>query len=659
MTQILRYSGTYDSKVSNNKVSDVLSSEDRTFINNQGYDVSVSMNHHNDNEKENKLKQSISGWQVCCLYTLASVMSGQFVGFNPGYGAGTFGFFISFMIVSLGYLCLAVCIGELASNMPFCGGSYGYTRLIYGIAPAFFIGVIECVEYMFLLTTNLYFLAQLFTTATGSETKYEPLWLLLIYGINYTLQLIGGRIMYYTSAYIAVFNILVLAFYVFGSIKWADLNYYGPLPVFDTTFAANTTTTDWTSTVSDMSAWITSDYHTWFAAFPFAMWPYIGVEIAPMVCEEIIEPRKNVPKGIIAAVITLFTCTLPILFMVASLPSITVATQGHDSVLNNILDIQGQTFPLNGGFSLIFSNGDPTKILDSIHYLVILSMMPIWNNGYGTGIGCARQMYAMARSGYFPTVLAKTNSRGVPYVAHTFITLICYIVSIAIKFSHDPVRFFNLIFNVTALFGIINYLVQFTSFIIFRLLHEQHKDAWTNPIGIISAVYGIVCFGIGLVCMGLYTPDVMSAIYTCIVCISIPFMYFILYSRNQLTFSNEEKYAYDAVLKYLYNKSKEINTNKGRLYVIFNKYIKNTICCGCLSKYCKIKMKNKPKVKVVQNLRVNISPINDSFVKISSIDKNSPIKSPSDRLANRQNQNLQIHVIGPTIHPVNKSQIKS
>ncbi|NEU34908.1 ethanolamine permease, partial [bacterium LRH843] len=55
------------------------------------------------------------------------------------------------------------------------------------------------------------------------------------------------------------------------------------------------------------------------AAIPFAVWFYLAIEGGAMAAEEVENPQKNIPKGFIAAIITLATATIFTLFVTAGL----------------------------------------------------------------------------------------------------------------------------------------------------------------------------------------------------------------------------------------------------------------------------------------------------------------------------------------------------
>jgi ethanolamine permease len=217
------------------------------------------------------------GWTIA-LFGLSGVMSGQFVGYNGGLASGVVGFLISTILVGLGYLMLANCMGEMASVIPFCGGSYGFARFVFGKHIGFFVGFIESVEYIFLATTNIYFLAQIITKICKTSTSLEPIWWLFIYFFNLGLQLIGKKTKWNYMVVFGIFNIMILIVFCCATASFANMSKNGALPI--------------TNPAKPIDKWVTTDASVWFQSFPFAVWFYIGVEVIPMCSEETAHPRQ-------------------------------------------------------------------------------------------------------------------------------------------------------------------------------------------------------------------------------------------------------------------------------------------------------------------------------------------------------------------------------
>ena len=57
------------------------------------------------------------------------------------------------------------------------------------------------------------------------------------------------------------------------------------------------------------------------AALPFAVWLFLAIEQLPLAAEESVDPKRDMPKGIILGMITLMVSAFLILFLNPSLPA--------------------------------------------------------------------------------------------------------------------------------------------------------------------------------------------------------------------------------------------------------------------------------------------------------------------------------------------------
>jgi len=131
------------------------------------------------------------------------------------------------------------------------------------------------------------------------------------------------------------------------------------------------------------------------------------------------------------------------------------------------------------------------------------------------------------------------SRKGVPYMAGIVLTVVPFILG-EYAICTGSARFTSALFNSCTICGLGNYLVQFSCFIAWRHYHSDIYRAYTSPFGVIGATIGIMSFIIALVAMIVYTPNILDAIITTIVIISLSFIYFFTYARHRLQLSPEE-----------------------------------------------------------------------------------------------------------------------
>jgi ethanolamine permease len=130
-----------------------------------------------------------------------------------------------------------------------------------------------------------------------------------------------------------------------------------------------------------------------FAALPFAVWFYLAIEGVAMVAEEVKEPKRNIPKGYIYG-----------------LGHYAFAGIGRDDTYrrhNGLAQTQRHLdYPLPEAIGIVLGKANQfTKVFASIGLFGLIASF------HGTILASSRQLFAMARSGYLPRVLAQVNQR--------------------------------------------------------------------------------------------------------------------------------------------------------------------------------------------------------------------------------------------------------
>ena len=122
---------------------------------------------------------------------------------------------------------------------------------------------------------------------------------------------------------------------------------------------------------------------------PFAVWLFLAIEQLPLAAEESVDPKTDMPKGIILGMLTLIVSAFMILWLNAS-------------VANGSFALGKSSEPLLDGFKAIYGEGI-AKVLALVAVIgLIASFHTII---YAKG----RQIYSLSRAGYFPRNLSLTH----------------------------------------------------------------------------------------------------------------------------------------------------------------------------------------------------------------------------------------------------------
>lgn len=283
----------------------------------------------------------VLGFKQLVLLTLNAMM-GTGIYFLPGVGARIAGpaSLISWVILSIIALYVAMCFAELTSMFPKSGGVYEYTKQSYGRFFSFLIG---------------------WTT-----------W--LIANIT-TAMLIVGAIQYLFPSSLLIPNIGVIkvGICLFFLFVFSMIAYFGmkTSAFMLTTFALINLTIIVTMIVSGFSKFSISNYSPFFV-FPsskiflavfFIVETFFGWETTTFLAEESKNPEKDLPKAMITATVILAVLTISLAFV--SMGVIPWKTYGASSA------------PLASVAKVIFGQNGMI-ILRLLTYLVIIGAAAGW-----------------------------------------------------------------------------------------------------------------------------------------------------------------------------------------------------------------------------------------------------------------------------------------
>ncbi|MFO0679855.1 MAG: amino acid permease, partial [Polyangiaceae bacterium] len=136
-----------------------------------------------------------------------------------------------------------------------------------------------------------------------------------------------------------------------------------------------------------------------FAAIPFAIWFYLALEGVAMSAEEVVDPKRDIPKGFLAGIATLVVLATGTL----------VCTSGVRPWPELVVDDS----PLPKAMAAVLSEGHWLT-----HMMVYIGLFGLLASFHGIMMGYSRQVFALARAGYLPKAFAWVHpERRTPVVA--------------------------------------------------------------------------------------------------------------------------------------------------------------------------------------------------------------------------------------------------
>lgn len=225
-----------------------------------------------------------AGWILLASLGVSFVISGDFAGWQFGLQAGGFGgMAIALAIVAALYLSMSLCLAELSAAIPSAGGGHLFATVALGRTGGFITAAAIMIEYVIAPAAIVTFIgAYVESLNLFGITNGWPIYL-ACYFIFAAINLAGAgealKLML-TITSIAVIALIVYCFAMAPNISPEKFS-------------------------EGIDLFPNGAGSVWFA-IPFAIWFFLAVEGVPMAAEDAKNPRRDIPKAIITAMVILF-----------------------------------------------------------------------------------------------------------------------------------------------------------------------------------------------------------------------------------------------------------------------------------------------------------------------------------------------------------------
>lgn len=316
-------------------------------------------------EKKEGLLKVLGAKEVWAI-GVGLVISGEYFGWNYGWdAAGTVGFLIATIVVTIMYTAFVFSFTELSSSIPEAGGPFAYASRAFGPYGGLIAGFSTLVEFV-LAPPAIAF-------ALGSYIKF-------LYPQADILSVAIGAFILFTLVNMlgikesARFNLIITLLAI------------GELLVFLAVVGPHFKTENF------LRDPMPAGRMGIFAALPFAVWFFLGIEGLAMTAEEVKDPKKNIPKGYLWALFTLVILALGIMIVSGG--------------IGNWKDLARIDYPLPESVAMALGKDNQwTGIFTSIGLLGLVASF------HSLIIGSSRQIFALARSGFLPATLSSVNKK--------------------------------------------------------------------------------------------------------------------------------------------------------------------------------------------------------------------------------------------------------
>jgi ethanolamine permease len=462
---------------------------------------------------------------VFALWALGvgAVISGDFSGWNLGFAVGGWGgMFIGTVIIAIMYLGLTYSIAEMSPALPHTGGAYSFARTAFGPWGGFITGIAENIEYVLTPAVVVYFIGTYMTAIVGTPDSFQPVWWLIGYVIFVGLNVRGVELSFTVTVIVTLIALAILIFFLLSALfsgqfdfgKWAMNIGAGP---------------DGTAVElpDGHGPFLPFGIHGVLAAMPFAVWLFLAIEQLPLAAEESVDPRRDMPKGIMLGMFTLIALGFAVLIINPAIPggSFAYGTSGQ---------------PILDGFAVIYGSGW-ARILSLFAVAGLVASFHAIIFAYG------RQIYSLSRAGYFPHFLSVTHGdHKTPNLALIAGGVIGMTVMLVVWFTmggEAAGTFIGSVLLNMAVFGaMFSYLLQALTFLQLRRKFPNIERPYRSPFGLLGASLTVI-IAVVTIYFQLTDPLYRTGIIGVAIWYALAILYFAAYGRKTLVFSPEEEFA--------------------------------------------------------------------------------------------------------------------
>jgi ethanolamine permease len=394
------------------------------------------------------------------------VISGMYVGWNLGLEqGGTLGMGIATIFSIIMYTAFSFSYTELACAIPKAGGAFDYAQRALGKDIGFITGLAQIIEFVFAPPAiaigiaaylNLEF-PQL-DVRVAAIAVYILFTALNIYGVKAA----------------ASFELVITILAVGELLLFAGVT----LPHFHTVnLTQNNLPHGWAGA---------------FAALPFAIWFFLGIEGVANVAEEAINPQRDILKGFGWAIFTLVILCI-ITFIAA------VGVGGWEAIVYKAPNVTSDS-PLPMAMGLVVS---PDNALYKM--LIGVGIFGLVASFHGLILASGRATFEFGRVGYAPRFLGKINARFLtPANALIFNTLIGITALLAGKTGE--------IITFSVLGALILYIISMVSILKLRSSEPDLARPFRVPFFPVTPVIALIISVVSFIAMVWYNL-ILSGIF--------------------------------------------------------------------------------------------------------------------------------------------------
>ncbi|CDX01906.1 Ethanolamine permease [Desulfitobacterium hafniense] len=425
------------------------------------------------------------------------VISGDYFGWNFGMLAGGFwGLAIATVLMAIMYTAMCLTIAELATAIPFAGGAYAFGRAALGPWGGYLAGIGVVLEYVLAPAVIVNGIVGYVNVLFPGVPDWA--WIIGFFAIFLALNVFGAKTT--LTFELIMTSIAVVGLFIFAALAIPHFRLENLLDVVPN---------------PGQSEFLPAGFFGIWATIPYAIWFFLAVEGLPLVSEECKDPVKDMPKGLISAILTLLVTGAIVLFLTSGI--------GGASFIG------GSDSPIPDALALVF--GESHSLVKILALIGLAGLIASFN---GIIFGYGRVVFSLSRAGYLPRFLSKVHPRfRTPYVALLVGGLIGAVG--AILGNGD------ILIQIAVFGAVISYIMMMLSAIVLRRKNPNMPRPYKVPGYPVTPYLALILAVFALFAGFFYAPKVI--LWT-ILAYALFVAYFAFYSRHHLVAkAPEEEFA--------------------------------------------------------------------------------------------------------------------
>lgn len=428
------------------------------------------------------------------------VISGDYFGWNFGLNAGGFGgLLLATALMAALYLALIFCIAELASAMPVAGGPYAFARRALGPWGGYATGLAVTIEYVVapaVIATGIGgYVAGMFAAPPAWVAHAVPI---AAYAIFVGINLLGSRTSLRLLLGITVISVVVLLLWVVAvlpHVQWSRLYDVPPDP--------------------GGSAFLPHGPWGVVAALPAAGWFYLAVEGVPQAAEETRDPARDLPRGMIAAMLSLVALSALVLLLGPAAAGTATLAQSAN--------------PLPAAIEAVSGRG-------SVYWVVtVVGLAGLVASFFGIIFAYSRQIFALSRAGYFPRWLSRTNRHKAPHWALVVPAIVGWAtIQLVDAWNDGTVPTADLLMQIAVFAALVSYVMMMVSHIVLRRREPSMPRPYRTPGYPLTPVLALVLALVAMSSTLFYGGSAATVVVGAALMMGVGLLWFALYSRHHL-----------------------------------------------------------------------------------------------------------------------------